>query len=79
MGWTKTESRKPERPERRKKESKMELGFYPGRQEFRNMAEKGNLIPVCLEILADTETPVSVLAKVHKKGCPVFLLTRFGL
>jgi anthranilate synthase component 1 len=52
----------------------MELGFYPGRQEFRNMAEKGNLIPVCLEILADTETPVSALAKIYNGHGPVFLL-----
>ena len=52
----------------------MELGFYPERQEFRNMAEKGNLIPVCLEILADTETPVSALAKIYNGHGPVFLL-----
>ena len=52
----------------------MELGFYPERQEFRNMAEKGNLIPVCLEILADTETPVSALAKIYNGRGPVFLL-----
>lgn len=52
----------------------MELGFYPDRQEFRNMAEKGNLIPVCLEILADTETPVSALAKIYNGHGPVFLL-----
>ncbi len=41
----------------------MELGFYPERSEYRSMAESGNLIPVCLEVLADTETPVSALAK----------------
>ncbi len=52
----------------------MELGFYPERSEFRNMAESGNVIPVCLEILADTETPVSALAKIYKGEGPVFLL-----
>ncbi len=38
------------------------------------MAERGNIIPVCLEILADTETPVSALAKIYKGKGPVFLL-----
>lgn len=52
----------------------MELGFYPERAEFRTMAEKGNLIPVCLEVLADTETPVSALAKIYDGHGPVFLL-----
>ena len=52
----------------------MELGFYPERAEFRAMAEKGNLIPVCLEVLADTETPVSALAKLYDGQGPVFLL-----
>ncbi|MFZ2446386.1 MAG: anthranilate synthase component I family protein [Syntrophobacteraceae bacterium] len=52
----------------------MELGFYPERSEYRNMAESGNLIPVCLEVLADTETPVSALAKIYDGKGPVFLL-----
>jgi anthranilate synthase component 1 len=38
------------------------------------MAEKGNLIPVCMEVLADTETPVSALAKIYDGHGPVFLL-----
>jgi len=52
----------------------MELGFYPERSEYRSMAESGNLIPVCLEVLADTETPVSALAKSITENGPVFLL-----
>jgi len=52
----------------------MELGFYPERSEFRAMAQQGNLIPVCLEVLADTETPVSALAKIYDGRGPVFLL-----
>lgn len=52
----------------------MELGFYPKRSEFRDMAERGNLIPVCLEVLADTETPVAALAKIYDGSGPVFLL-----
>ncbi len=52
----------------------MDLGFYPERSEFRRLAENGNLIPVCVEVLADTETPVSVLAKIYDGHGPVFLL-----
>ncbi len=52
----------------------MELGLYPQRSEFRAMAQKGNLIPVCLEVLADTQTPVSALAKIYDDHGPVFLL-----
>ncbi len=52
----------------------MDLEFYPERAEFCKMAEKGNLIPVCLEVLADTETPVSALAKIYDGQGPVFLL-----
>ena len=52
----------------------MQLGFYPERTEFRAMAEKGNLIPVCMEVLADTETPVSALAKIYDGHGPFFLL-----
>ncbi|MGC8493812.1 MAG: anthranilate synthase component I family protein [Syntrophobacteraceae bacterium] len=52
----------------------MQLGIYPERSEFRAMAEKGNLIPVCMEVLADTETPVSALAKIYHGHGPVFLL-----
>ena len=52
----------------------MQLGFYPEKSEFRTMAQKGNLIPVCLEVLADTETPVSALAKIYHGHGPVFLL-----
>ncbi len=52
----------------------MELGVYPERSEFRTMAQRGNLIPVCLEVLADMETPVSALAKIYDGSGPVFLL-----
>ncbi len=39
-----------------------------------NMADRGNVIPVCMDILADTETPLSALAKVYSGKGPVFLL-----
>jgi anthranilate synthase component 1 len=42
--------------------------YQPSFAEFEKLARKGNLIAVCREILADVETPVSVLMKLqHKK------------
>jgi len=46
---------------------------FPDKVQFRNLAEKNNVIPVCVEILADTETPVSLLKKIYKNKGPVFL------
>src|SRR5512137_544254 len=45
---------------------------YPKIEEFRQLAEKGNLIPVYKEILADTFTPVTAFLKLG--GSPSFLL-----
>jgi anthranilate synthase component 1 len=39
---------------------------WPGRDELGALARQGNLIPVCREILADLETPVSAFLKVHR-------------
>ncbi|HON58637.1 MAG TPA: anthranilate synthase component I [Smithella sp.] len=47
--------------------------YQPGFDEFEKLAQKGNLIPVYREILADVETPVSVLMKLQNKD-HVFLL-----
>ncbi|MCU0574358.1 MAG: chorismate-binding protein [Syntrophobacteraceae bacterium] len=52
----------------------MRLRLFPTRDEFLSLAGQGNVIPVCREILADTETPLSVLAKVYRDAGPVFLL-----
>ncbi|MDI6797129.1 MAG: anthranilate synthase component I, partial [Desulfatibacillaceae bacterium] len=52
----------------------MILSSYPSQDEFLEMAQKGNCIPVCLEVLADTITPVSVLLLHAQKGKPLFLL-----
>ena len=42
--------------------------YQPSFAEFEKLAQKGNLVPVCREILADVETPVSFLTKLqHKK------------
>ncbi|MBL0700441.1 MAG: chorismate-binding protein [Desulfosarcina sp.] len=46
---------------------------FPDIAEFRRLAEKHNVIPVCVEILADTETPVSILKKLYDNDGPVFL------
>jgi len=47
--------------------------YFPNFDDFKSKAEKGNLIPVYKEILADTETPVSAFMKLqNSKHC--FLL-----
>ena len=38
--------------------------YYPSRQEFREKAQLGNLIPVYREVLADTDTPLSAFLKI---------------
>jgi anthranilate synthase component 1 len=52
----------------------MHIKRYPNQDQFRQMAGRGNLIPVCLELLADTETPVGALGKLYAGKGPVFLL-----
>jgi anthranilate synthase component 1 len=47
--------------------------YEPSFAEFEKLASKGNLIPVYREILADVETPVSVLMKLQNKD-HVYLL-----
>jgi anthranilate synthase component 1 len=47
--------------------------YYPAFEQFKQLAEEGNLIPIYREILADTETPVSALMKLYAKP-HVFLL-----
>ena len=39
---------------------------WPARTDMRGLARQGNLIPVCREILADLETPVSAFLKIHR-------------
>ena len=57
----------------------MKLKEFPGRKRFDQMAQTCNVIPVCREILADMETPVSLLQKCYRDGGrgprrPIFLL-----
>jgi anthranilate synthase component 1 len=52
----------------------MQINQLPGEERFCTLAQAFNIIPVCIEILADTETPVSVLQKFYSSQHPVFLL-----
>jgi len=46
----------------------------PSLEHVKKLAEKGNVIPICTRILADTETPVSVWLKLFKDEPYSFLL-----
>jgi anthranilate synthase component 1 len=46
--------------------------LYPNLKKFKELAGRGNLIPVYKEILADTDTPVTAFLKLG--GTPSFLL-----
>jgi anthranilate synthase component I len=52
----------------------MRLNQFPDQARFKELAGTYNVIPVCIEVLADTETPVTLLKKFHSKENPVFLL-----
>ena len=52
----------------------MILERFPDQETFLELAEKYNVIPVCTRILADMETPVSILQKFHDKKKQSFLL-----
>ncbi|MBI3252014.1 MAG: anthranilate synthase component I [Candidatus Omnitrophica bacterium] len=40
------------------------MDIFPNKKEFLKLARKSNLIPVCREVLADLETPVSLFLKI---------------
>src|SRR5882757_593425 len=42
----------------------MHARLSPSRESFRELAHRGNLIPVYREIIADMETPVSAFQKI---------------
>jgi len=52
----------------------MFLRQFPEKTEFAQLYGRHNVVPVCREILADTETPVSVLMKTYRQAGPAFLL-----
>jgi anthranilate synthase component I len=45
-----------------------ELSLKPTRDEFRELAKRGNLIPVFTELISDSETPVSAFQKIDDGG-----------
>ena len=49
------------------------LPLTPSRLEFRDLAAKGNLIPIFTEFVADHETPIAVFEKIDN-GIRSFLL-----
>ncbi|MBI5552992.1 MAG: chorismate-binding protein [Desulfobacterales bacterium] len=51
----------------------MLLRKFPDQAQFEELARTYNVIPVGVEILADMETPVSLLAKLYRKQDPIFL------
>lgn len=52
----------------------MYISQFPDKEHFRQLAKDNNVIPVYTEVLADTETPVTLLNKIYANEGPVFLL-----
>ena len=52
----------------------MKLRKFPDRELFRRQMQTSTVVPVCLEVLADMETPVSIMQKLYRGRGPVFLL-----
>ncbi len=49
------------------------MNIFPSRSEFMELADKGNLVPVYADLMADFETPVSVYSKLNRNG-PAYIL-----
>ncbi|MDZ7762118.1 MAG: anthranilate synthase component I family protein [Desulfovermiculus sp.] len=52
----------------------MRLQQFPDKKAFAEYFCNHNVVPVCREILADMETPVSVIKKLYSHRSPAFLL-----
>ncbi|MDD2598780.1 MAG: anthranilate synthase component I family protein [Kiritimatiellae bacterium] len=52
----------------------MLLKRYPSREEFHAMIKEGSVVPVGMKMLADKETPVSILSRFAEKAPHLFLL-----
>ena len=52
----------------------MQIRQFPNRDRFVELAQSHNVVPVCTELLADMETPVSLLTKLYRNKGPIFLL-----
>ena len=46
------------------------MSLVPDQATFRQLAQQSDLIPVCLDMMADLETPVSVYARLRALGSP---------
>ena len=53
---------------------KMLFNQFPDKKQYVSLADDFNVIPVCVEILADMETPVSLLRKFYDPKTALFLL-----
>jgi anthranilate synthase component 1 len=42
--------------------------YYPTLEEVKKRKEDGNLIPICREVVADLDTPVSAFLKINRNG-----------
>jgi anthranilate synthase component 1 len=49
------------------------MDIHPSKKDFLALCARGNLIPVCADLMADFETPVSAYAKLRAHG-PAYLL-----
>jgi len=49
------------------------MHLHPTREEFLRLSARGNVVPVCTDLMADFETPVSAYAKLKDAG-PAYLL-----
>ncbi len=51
----------------------MRLRQFPGKDNFTELARTANVVPVGLEILADMDTPVTIMRKIYANDGPAFL------
>ena len=51
----------------------MRLRQFPGKDNFIELTRTANVVPVGLEILADMDTPVTIMRKIYSNAGPAFL------
>ncbi|HIJ20968.1 MAG TPA: anthranilate synthase component I, partial [Deltaproteobacteria bacterium] len=52
----------------------MILSRFPDKSKFLKLAESYDVVPVCVQILADTHTPVSLFGRFYENKGPIFFL-----
>ncbi len=52
----------------------MRLRQFPDQKKFCDLFDQHNVVPLCREILADMDTPVTVMKKIYPENGPAFLL-----